>query len=193
MFRVRSVVSAAIHDYLQSNGFLYIATPIITGNDAEGAGEVFTATTRTDGNWEQDFFGKHACMTVSGQLHVEPFALGLSRVYTFGPTFRAENSNTTTHMSEFWMIEPEMAFCDLEDDMAVMEALIKHCIRTVLEKCPTELTFFNDRIDREHTLLARLQSVAETSFKTITYTDAVKQLEKADISFNYPVEWGYRS
>jgi asparaginyl-tRNA synthetase len=190
MFRVRSVVSAAIHDYLQSNGFLYIAAPIITGNDAEGAGEVFTVTTREDGDWTRDFFGRRACLTVSGQLHVEPFALGLGRVYTFGPTFRAENSNTTTHMSEFWMIEPEMAFCDLEDDMAVMEALIRHCIGTVLEKCPAELKFFNDLIDREHTLLDRLQKVADTGFKAITYTEAVNRLEKSDAQFQYPVQWG---
>ena len=189
-FRVRSVVSFAIHDYLQSNGFLYIATPIITGNDAEGAGEVFTVTTREDSQWEQDFFGRHACLTVSGQLHVEPFALGFDQVYTFGPTFRAENSNTTTHMSEFWMIEPEMAFCDLEDDMVVMEALIKHCIKTVLDKCPAELRFFNDFIDRDHTLLSRLEAVAETNFKILTYTDAIKHLEQADVSFKYPVVWG---
>ncbi len=191
IFRVRSAVSAAIHDYLQSNGFIYIAAPIITGNDAEGAGEVFSVTTRPDDcDWAKDFFGKHACLTVSGQLHAEPFALGFDKVYTFGPTFRAENSNTTTHMSEFWMIEPEMAFCDLEDDMAVMEALIRHCIRTVLEKCRAELTFFNDYVDRDHTLLTRLNTVAETGFKTITYTDAVRQLEKSTASFQYPVSWG---
>ena len=189
-FRVRSVVSAAIHDYLQSSGFLYIAAPIITGNDAEGAGEVFTVTTREDGDWEKDFFGRRACLTVSGQLHAEPFALGFDKVYTFGPTFRAENSNTATHMCEFWMVEPEMAFCDLEDDMAVMEALIKHCIFTVLEKCPAELKFFNDFIDREHTLIQRLQSVAESSFTSMTYTEAIRQLEEADTSFAYPVRWG---
>jgi asparaginyl-tRNA synthetase len=190
MFRVRSMVSAAIHNYLQSNGFLYITTPLITGNDAEGAGEVFTVTTRSDGDYEKDFFGKHACLTVSGQLHVEPFALGYDKVYTFGPTFRAENSNTTTHASEFWMIEPEMAFCDLEDDMAVMEELIRHCIQTALEKTPDELRFFNDFIDKEHTLIDRLEAVAKTPFKAITYTEAVDYLQKSGVSFQYPVEWG---
>ena len=153
MFRVRSALCAAIHEYLQQNGFLYIHTPIITGNDAEGAGETFTVTTRDDGDWENDFFGRHACLTVSGQLHVEPFALACDKVYTFGPTFRAENSNTTVHAAEFWMIEPEIAFCDLEDDMQIMEGLIKHCIRAVLDRCPDEMKFFNDLIDKEHTLI----------------------------------------
>lgn len=190
LFRVRSVLCAAIHDYLQSNGFLYITTPIITGNDAEGAGEVFTVTTRADGDYENDFFGKHACLTVSGQLHVEPFALAYGRVYTFGPTFRAENSNTTTHASEFWMIEPEIAFADLKDDMAVMEGLIKHCIKTVLSQAGPEMKFFNDLIDKGHTLISRLEAVAESSFKTLTYTEAVDCLKKSNVEFKYPYEWG---
>lgn len=190
MFRVRSIVSAAIHEYLQSNGFLYIMPPLITGNDAEGAGETFTVTTRTDGDYAHDFFGKHASLTVSGQLHAEPFALAYDKVYTFSPTFRAENSNTTTHASEFWMIEPEMAFCDLEDDMAVMEALIRHCIKTVLDRAPDEMHFFNDYIDVNHTLIARLQAVAETSFTRMTYSEAIGLLTRSGKSFQYPVEWG---
>jgi len=190
LFRVRSLVCAAIHDYLQSNGFLYITPPLITGNDAEGAGEVFTVTTREDGDYSKDFFGKHACLTASGQLHVEPFALAYGRVYTFGPTFRAENSNTTTHASEFWMIEPEIAFADLKDDMAVMEGLIKYCIKTVLEKAGPEMKFFNDLIDKDHTLISRLEAVAESSFKVLTYTEAVDCLRKANVDFKYPYEWG---
>lgn len=190
LFRVRSILCAAIHDYLQQNGFLYIATPLITGNDAEGAGEVFTVTTRDDGNYAEDFFGKRACLTVSGQLHVEPFALAYGRVYTFGPTFRAENSNTTTHASEFWMIEPEIAFADLKDDMAVMEGLIKYCIKTVLEKAGQEMKFFNDFIDKDHTLLERLQAVAESDFQVLTYTEAVECLKKSGLDFKYPCDWG---
>jgi asparaginyl-tRNA synthetase len=190
LFRVRSVLCAAIHDYLQQNGFLYITTPLITGNDAEGAGEVFTVTTRDDAKYEEDFFGKHACLTVSGQLHVEPFALSYGRVYTFGPTFRAENSNTTTHASEFWMIEPEIAFADLKDDMAVMEGLIRYCIKTVLEKAGPEMKFFNDLIDKDHTLVARLQAVADSSFKVLTYTEAVECLKKSGVDFKYPCDWG---
>jgi asparaginyl-tRNA synthetase len=190
LFRVRDILCAAIHDYLRANGFLYITTPIITGNDAEGAGEVFTVTTRADGDYDNDFFGKHACMTVSGQLHVEPFALAYGRVYTFGPTFRAENSNTTTHASEFWMIEPEIAFADLKDDMAVMEGLIKYCIKTVLEQASPEMKFFNDLIDKDHTLISRLEAVAESSFKVLTYTEAVDCLKKSGVEFKYPYEWG---
>lgn len=190
MFRVRSILCGAIHEYLQSNGFLYITTPLITGNDAEGAGEVFTVTTREDGNYESDFFGKHACLTVSGQLHVEPFALAYDKAYTFGPTFRAENSNTTVHASEFWMIEPEMAFADLEDDMAVMEGLIKFCINTVLTRAGSEMQFFNDFVDKEHTLIDRLTDVAESDFSMITYTQAIEYLQKAKKDFKFPVEWG---
>ena len=190
LFRVRSVLCGAIHEYFQKNGFLYITPPLITGNDAEGAGEVFTVTTREDGDYEKDFFGKHACLTVSGQLHVEPFALAYDKVYTFGPTFRAENSNTTTHASEFWMVEPELAFADLEDDMACMEDMVKYCINAVLERCPAEMKFFNDMIDKEHTLIERLRHVADSEFKVMTYTEAVELLEKSGRKFQYPVKWG---
>lgn len=190
MFRVRSILCGAIHEYLQSNGFLYITTPLITGNDAEGAGEVFTVTTSENGDYENDFFGKHACLTVSGQLHVEPFALAYDKVYTFGPTFRAENSNTTVHASEFWMIEPEMAFADLEDDMAVMEGLIKFCINAVLTRAKSEMQFFNDFVDKEHTLIKRLTAVAESNFSVITYTQAIEHLKTAKKDFKFPVEWG---
>ena len=190
MFRVRSVLSAAIHEYLQKNGFLYVTAPILTGNDAEGAGEVFTATTRQDADYDKDFFGKHACLTVSGQLHVEPFALSCDKVYTFGPTFRAENSNTATHASEFWMIEPEMAFYDLEDDMAEMEALIKYSISAVLERAGDEMRFFNDFADKEHTLIEKLRKVAESGFRRMTYTEAIGLLEKSGREFQYPVSWG---
>ena len=190
LFRVRSVLCAAIHEFFQSNGFLYITPPLITGNDAEGAGEVFTVTTREDGDYEKDFFGKHACLTVSGQLHVEPFALAYDKVYTFGPTFRAENSNTTTHASEFWMIEPEIAFADLEDDMEVMESMVKYCISAVLERCPSEMKFFNDMFDKEHTLISRLQAVVDSEFKVLPYTEAIELLLKSGRQFQYPVEWG---
>ena len=190
MFRVRSVLSAAIHEYLRKNGFLYVMAPIITGNDAEGAGEAFTVTTRQDADYEKDFFGKHACLTVSGQLHVEPFALSCDKVYTFGPTFRAENSNTATHAGEFWMIEPEMAFYDLEDDMAEMEALIKYSILDVLERAGDEMRFFNDFIDKEHTLIDRLQKVAESDFRRMPYTEAIDLLENSGRDFQYPVSRG---
>jgi asparaginyl-tRNA synthetase len=190
LFRVRSVLCGAIHEYFQKNGFLYITPPLITGNDAEGAGEVFTVTTRDDGDYEKDFFGKHACLTVSGQLHVEPFALACDKVYTFGPTFRAENSNTTTHASEFWMVEPELAFADLEDDMQCMEGMVKYCINAVLQRCPAEMKFFNDMIDKEHTLIERLRHVASSEFKVMTYTEAVELLEKSGKKFQYPVKWG---
>lgn len=190
LFRVRSVLCGAIHEFFQTNGFLYITPPLITGNDAEGAGEVFTVTTRDDGDYEKDFFGKHACLTVSGQLHVEPFALAYDKVYTFGPTFRAENSNTTTHASEFWMVEPEIAFADLEDDMELMEAMIKYCIRAVLDRCPSEMKFFNEMFDKEHKLIERLEAVAGSEFKVMTYTEAVDILQKCGRKFQYPVSWG---
>ena len=191
VFRVRSVLSMEIHNYLQQHGFLYITTPIITGNDAEGAGETFGVTTsvKTDGGAES-FFGKDASLTVSGQLHAEPFALAYDRVYTFGPTFRAENSNTTTHAAEFWMIEPEMSFCDLEDDMEVMEGLVRHCIAVVLERCPEEMEFFDKLIDESHTLLERLKNVLDSRFRRMTYTEAVSELEKSGRDFKYPVKWG---
>ena len=147
VFRVRSVLAMAVHTFFQEQGFVYVNTPLITGADAEGAGETFTVTTRDDGKYEEDFFGKHASLTVSGQLQAEAYAMAFRDVYTFGPTFRAENSNTTNHLAEFWMIEPEMAFADLEYDMDVIEDLIKFCISYVYEECPEEMAFFNERID----------------------------------------------
>ncbi|MBQ1478377.1 MAG: asparagine--tRNA ligase [Erysipelotrichaceae bacterium] len=188
VFRLRSVLSMAIHEFFQNQGFVYVHTPIITGNDAEGAGEAFTATTRDDGKYSEDFFGKHAFLTVSGQLHVEAFAMAFRDVYTFGPTFRAENSNTKTHASEFWMIEPEIAFADLEDDMDLIEDLIKYCIQYVLEECPEEMKFFNSMIDK--TLLERLDHVLHSDFRRMTYTEAIDLLLKADVKFENKVEWG---
>lgn len=188
VFRVRSVLSMAIHEFFQNQGFVYVHSPIITGNDAEGAGEVFTVTTRKDGNYEKDFFGKHAALTVSGQLHAEAFAMAFRDVYTFGPTFRAENSNTSRHASEFWMVEPEIAFADLDDVMNLIEDLVKYCIEYVLENAPEEMKFFNERIDKD--LLERLNALVNSEFKKMTYTEAIEILEKADVDFEYPVKWG---
>jgi len=188
VFRVRSVLSMAIHEFFQNQGFVYVHAPIITGNDAEGAGEVFNVTTRTDANYEEDFFGKKASLTVSGQLQAEAFALAFRDVYTFGPTFRAENSNTARHASEFWMIEPEIAFADLEDDMNLIEDMVKSCIQYVLENAEEEVKFFNERIDT--TLLERLNLVLETPFARMTYTEAVEHLKSAPVKFEFPVEWG---
>ncbi|MEA5017681.1 MAG: asparagine--tRNA ligase [Erysipelotrichaceae bacterium] len=188
LFRVRSVLSMAIHEFFQSQGFVYVHAPIITANDAEGAGEIFTVTTRSDGNYEEDFFGKHACLTVSGQLQAEAFALAFRDVYTFGPTFRAENSNTPRHASEFWMIEPEIAFADLEDDMDLIEDMVKSCIDYVLDNCFEEMKFFNEMIDK--TLLERLNLVRNSDFVRMTYTEAIKHLSEADVKFEYPISWG---
>jgi len=188
VFRVRSVLSMAIHEFFQNQGFVYVHTPLITSNDAEGAGETFTVTTRSDGKYEDDFFGKHASLTVSGQLHAEAFALAFRDIYTFGPTFRAENSNTARHASEFWMIEPEIAFADLEDDMCLIEDMVKYCIEYVMENCPEEMKFFNSMIDK--TLIERLEHVKNSEFARITYTEAIDLLKKADVEFQYPVEWG---
>ena len=190
VFKIRSVISQSLHEFFRKNGFVYIHTPIITGNDAEGAGECFTVTTREDGNYQEDFFGKHACLTVSGQLHVEPFALSFGKVYTFGPTFRAENSNTPYHASEFWMIEPEMAFCDLKGDMAVMEAMLKYVIGDVMESCRDELEFLNNFVVEKHDLITKLESVVNSDFKVITYTEAVDELIKSGEKFENPVSWG---
>lgn len=187
-FRVRSVLSMAIHEFFQDQGFVYVHTPIITSNDAEGAGEVFTVTTRTDGDYEKDFFGKHANLTVSGQLHAEAFAMAFRDIYTFGPTFRAEKSNTPRHASEFWMIEPEIAFADLEDNMDLIEDMVKYCIQYVLVNAPEEMKFFNERID--NTLLQRLEALVESDFAKMTYTEAIDILKKSDVKFDYPVEWG---
>jgi asparaginyl-tRNA synthetase len=188
VFRVRSVLSMAIHEFFQNQGFIYVHAPIITGNDAEGAGEVFTVTTRKDDKYEEDFFGKKASLTVSGQLQAEAFALAFRDVYTFGPTFRAENSNTARHASEFWMIEPEIAFADLADDMDLMEDMVVSCINYVLENCPEEMKFFNEMIDK--TLLERLGRVVNSRFVRMPYTVAVEHLLKADVTFEYPVKWG---
>ena len=189
MFRLRSVLSMAIHTFFQDRGFVYIHTPVITGNDAEGAGECFTVTTRSDDKYEKDFFGKHAQLTVSGQLHVEPFALTYRNVYTFGPTFRAENSNTTRHASEFWMIEPELAFADLSDDMDCVEEMIKYCINYCLEHAKEEMEFFNRVIDKG--CIERVKAVAESDFKRMTYTEAIEELEKVKDRFeNKDIFWG---
>ncbi len=190
VFKIRSIISQSLHEFFRKNGFTYIHTPLITGNDAEGAGETFTVTTRDDADYQNDFFGRHACLTVSGQLHVEPFALALGKVYTFGPTFRAENSNTPYHASEFWMIEPEMAFCDLRGDMAVMEAMLKYVIKDVLANAADELKFLNDFVVETHDLITKLETVANSDFKVITYTEAVDYLKNSGEKFEYPVEWG---
>ena len=192
VFRVRSCLAMAVHQFFQDQGFVYVNTPLITGSDAEGAGETFTVTTRDDGDYEKDFFGKKASLTVSGQLQAEAFALAFRDVYTFGPTFRAENSNTSTHAAEFWMIEPEMAFADLDYDMDVIEDMVKYCINYALETCPEEMKFFNERIDQG--LLERLDHVRNSEFRRMTYTEGIEILKKAvadGVKFENPnIEWG---
>ena len=197
-FRVRSAAAYAVHEFFQSRGFVYVHTPIITGSDCEGAGEMFQVTTldlnnvpkTADGqvDYSQDFFGKKTSLTVSGQLNAENFAMAFGDVYTFGPTFRAENSNTQRHAAEFWMIEPEMAFCDLAGDMDVAEAMIKHIITRVLERCPDEINFFNSFVDKG--LKARLEHVATSDFARVSYTEAVEILKKHNDRFEYRVDWG---
>ena len=197
-FRVRSVAAQAVHTFFQERGFVYVQTPIITGSDCEGAGEMFRVTTldldnlpRTDDgkvDFSKDFFGKPTNLTVSGQLNGETFAMAFKNIYTFGPTFRAENSNTTRHAAEFWMIEPEIAFADLEDDMELAEAMIKYIISYVLEHAPEEMNFFNSFVDKG--LLDRLNHVMTSEFGRITYTEAVKILEEHNDQFEYPVHWG---
>ena len=198
VFRVRSVLSFAIHKFFNERNFVYVHTPIITSSDAEGAGEMFSVTNldlenlpRTDDkkvDFSKDLFGKHSHLTVSGQLNVETFAHAFRNVYTFGPTFRAENSNTVKHACEFWMIEPEICFADLEDDMDLAEDMIKYIISYVLENAPEEMEFFNKFID--NTLLDRLDNVLHSDFGRITYTDAIKELEKNNDNFQFPVHWG---
>ena len=198
VFRVRSLVAYAIHKFFQEQNFVYVHTPIITGSDCEGAGEMFRITTlpledlpRTeDGNidYSQDFFGKETNLTVSGQLEAETFALAFRNIYTFGPTFRAENSNTARHASEFWMIEPEMAFADLARNMEVAEAMIKYIINYVLENAPEEMQFFNSFVDKG--LLDRLNHIVNSDFGRVTYTEAVDLLLKSGKEFQYPVAWG---
>ena len=195
---MRSLIAYAIHTFFQERGFVYVHTPIITGSDCEGAGEMFQVTTMdlknlsmTEGgdvDYSPDFFGKPTNLTVSGQLNVETYAFAFKNVYTFGPTFRAENSNTTRHAAEFWMIEPEMAFADLTDDMMVAEAMLKHVIRYVLENAPEEMNFFNQFVDKG--LIDRLNHVLNSDFAHVTYTEAIDILKKHNDSFEYKVEWG---
>ena len=195
VFRVRSVAAYAIHKFFQERGFVYVHTPIITGSDCEGAGEMFQVTTldmndlpmTEDGkvDFTQDFFNKPTNLTVSGQLNVETYAFAFKNVYTFGPTFRAENSNTTRHAAEFWMIEPEMCFADLQDDMMCAEAMLKYVIRYVLDNCPEEMNFFNSFVDKG--LIERLEHVVNSDFGRVTYTDAIKILEKNNDKFDYKV------
>ena len=190
VFRTRSRLAYAIHNFFQEKGFVYIHTPIITASDCEGAGEMFKVTT-LDGDEkaaENDFFGKPTFLTVSGQLEVEAFACSLSNVYTFGPTFRAENSNTTRHASEFWMIEPEMAYCDLIGDMELAEEMIQYLIKDIIKNCSEDLGLFSKFVDKE--LLNRLNSVSENNFERISYTDAIKILKDSKKSFEHPIEWG---
>ncbi len=189
VFRVRSVLAMAIHEFFQNQGFIYVHAPIITGNDAEGAGEAFKVTTIDSTNYEDDFFGKKASLSVSGQLHAEAYALAFRDVYTFGPTFRAENSNTTTHISEFWMIEPEIAFADLADNMDLIEDMVKSCIEYVMDNAMEELKFFNQFVDK--TLLERLDHVLKSDFVKMTYTEAIEILKEATVKFeNNKIEWG---
>ncbi|GAA0110386.1 asparagine--tRNA ligase [Clostridium tertium] len=198
VFRVRSVAAYAIHKFFQERGFVYTHTPLITGSDAEGAGEMFRVTTLDLHNvpkteegaidFKQDFFGKESNLTVSGQLNAECYALAFRNVYTFGPTFRAENSNTARHAAEFWMIEPEIAFADLQDDMELAEDMLKYVLEYVLAECPEEMAFFNQFVDKG--ILDRLNHVMTSDFGKVTYTEAVEILKKADKKFEYPVEWG---
>jgi asparaginyl-tRNA synthetase len=197
-FRVRNALTHAIHTFFQEREFIYVQTPIITTSDCEGAGQLFNVTSfnlrhiprANDGeiDWSQDFFSRPAFLTVSGQLEAEIFALAFSKVYTFGPTFRAENSNTPRHLAEFWMIEPEMAFYELRDNMALAEEFLKFTIRYVLERCAEDLQFFNERIEK--TVLSTLEHVVESKFGHITYTDAISEVKKAGRSWEFPVEWG---
>ena len=198
VFRVRSLCAYAIHRFFQEQGFVYVHTPLITGSDCEGAGEMFQVTTLDMNNvptddkgavdYSQDFFGKETNLTVSGQLNCETFAQAFRNVYTFGPTFRAENSNTTRHAAEFWMIEPECAFADLNDNMDLAEAMLKYVIRYVLENAPEEMNFFNSFVDKG--LLERLHNVVSSDFARVTYTEAVELLEKHNDKFEYKVTWG---
>ena len=198
VFRVRSTLAYAIHKFFQEKGFVYVNTPLITGSDAEGAGEMFNVNSfdltnipkTEDGkvDFSKDFFGKPAHLTVSGQLNGETYAEAFRNIYTFGPTFRAENSNTVKHAAEFWMVEPEICFADLKDDMDLAEEMIKYIFQYVLDNCPEEMEFFNSFIDKS--LLERLDNVINSDFVRISYTDAVKELEKHNDKFEYPVSWG---
>lgn len=198
VFRIRSVMAYAIHRFFQDRGFVYVHTPIITSSDCEGAGEMFQVTTLDIGNppmtptgevdYSEDFFGKKTSLTVSGQLAVEPYCLAFGKVYTFGPTFRAENSNTTRHAAEFWMVEPEIAFADLNDDMKLAEEMIRYIIAYVIENCKDEMDFLNSFVDKG--LYERLDKVLNSEFGCITYTEAIELLEKSGQNFQFPVKWG---
>lgn len=198
VFRLRSIAAFAIHKFFNEKGFVYVHTPIITGSDCEGAGEMFRVSTFDFPNipcdasgavdYSQDFFGRETNLTVSGQLAVEPYALAFRNVYTFGPTFRAENSNTARHAAEFWMIEPEMAFADLQDNMDVAEEMLKYLISYCMQEAPEEMAFFNSFIDKG--LIERLETIVNSEFARISYTEAVELLKKENASFEYPVEWG---
>ncbi|KPQ37457.1 MAG: asparaginyl-tRNA synthetase AsnS [Phormidium sp. OSCR] len=198
VFRVRNCAANAVHQFFQERGFLWIHTPILTSSDCEGAGELFSVTQFDLANvpktedqhvdYRQDFFGQPAYLTVSGQLEAEVMALALRDVYTFGPTFRAENSNTSRHLAEFWMIEPEMAFCNLNQDMDLAEDFLKFIINTVLSTCPEDLEFFNKRIDS--TVLSRADGIINSNFERLTYSEAIAQLQQANKPFEFPVEWG---
>src|SRR5579871_4262868 len=197
IFRVRNALCRAIHHFFQSRGFLYIQTPIITTSDCEGAGEQFQVTTldlaklahsRSEVDFSQDFFGKPASLTVSGQLEAEIFATSLGECYTFGPTFRAENSNTTRHLAEFWMVEPEMPFYELADNMGLAEAFIRTILTEVLEQCPEDMNFFNERID--NTVLDTLRNIIDHDFRRVSYTEAIDILIASKHPFEYPVKWG---
>ena len=196
VFRVRSVVSACIHEFFQSRGFVYVHTPLITASDCEGAGEMFKVTTIGYSNdykseeeyYADDFFGRRASLSVSGQLEGEVAAMALGKIYTFGPSFRAEKSNTPRHVAEFWHVEPEVAFAELPDIIEIAEALIKHIIKTVLEKCPEELKFFDKHF--ENGLVEKLTAVANHDFAIMTYTEAIEKLKASGKDFKYPVEWG---
>lgn len=198
VFRVRSVVAYAIHKFFQEKGYVYVQTPIITGSDAEGAGEMFRVTALDMDNppkdeagkvdFAKDFFGRETSLTVSGQLNVETYCMAFRNVYTFGPTFRAENSNTGRHAAEFWMIEPEIAFADLKDDMSLAEEMMKFIIQYAMDNAPEEMAFFNNFVDK--TLFDRLENILGSEFGHITYTEAVELLEKENANFEYPVHWG---
>ena len=197
VFRVRSLAAFAIHKFFNERGFVYTHTPIITASDCEGAGEMFRVTTMDmndvpmengEVDYSKDFFGKSANLTVSGQLHAETYAMAFRNIYTFGPTFTAENSNTTRHAAEYWMIEPEIAFADLSDDMALAEDMLKYVINYVFENAPEEMEFFNNFVDKG--LIERLKNVANSDFGRVTYTEAIEILKKNNENFDYPVEWG---
>ncbi|MCU0551700.1 MAG: asparagine--tRNA ligase [Leptolyngbya sp. Prado105] len=198
VFRVRNACATAIHQFFQERGFLWVHTPVITASDCEGAGEMFAVTSlnlkqpplteQKEIDYTQDFFGKPAYLTVSGQLEAEIMAMAFSNVYTFGPTFRAENSNTSRHLAEFWMVEPEMAFCDLDGDMDLAEAFLKYIFSYVMEHCSEDMEFFNKLIDQS--VLETAENIINNQFERITYTKAIELLEKADQKFEYPVEWG---